>query len=257
MRFAIALLATNLKAAFALRGTFFLQAGLMLINNLLFFVFWWVLFERFEEIRGWRIGDIAVLYGISAAGYGLAAVLAGGVQDLARHIEDGDLDPMLNLPRSVLVQAVAARTRSDGWGDVVTGMILLAMSGHLHGLAWLTAPLGVVVAGVVFAASGVLLHSSAFWLGRVEGLARQASEFLITFSVYPPSLFGWQVKLLLFTVLPAGFISYLPTELVRSFDPGMLVMVLAGAAGYAILAWWVFERGLRRYASGSRFGVRD
>jgi hypothetical protein len=29
------------------------------------------------------------------------------------------------------------------------------------------------------------------------------------------------------------------------------------AAAYAVLAWWVFERGLGRYASGSRFGVRD
>jgi ABC-type Na+ transport system ATPase subunit NatA/ABC-type uncharacterized transport system permease subunit len=203
------------------------------------------------------IGDVAVLFGVSAGGYGLTAVFGGGVQDLARRIEGGDLDPMLTLPRSVLVQAVAARTRPDGWGDVATGMILVAMSGHLHGLAWLTAPLALVLAGVVFTAAGVLLHSSAFWLGRVDGLARQATEFLTTFSVYPPSLFGWQLKLLLFTVLPAGFISYLPTELVRSFEPGTLALAVGGAAAYAVLAAWVFARGLRRYASGSRFGVRD
>lgn len=257
MGFAIALLATNLKAALALRGAFLMQAGLMLVNNLLFFVFWWVLFDRFEDVRGWRIGDVAVLYGVAGAGYGVAAVLAGGVYDLARRIEGGELDPMLTLPRSVLVQAVAARTRSDGWGDIATGVILVGASGHLHGIAWITAPLAVLAAAVMFVAAGVLLHSTAFWLGRVEGLARQASEFIITFSVYPPPLFGGVVRILLFTVLPAGFISHLPAQLVRRFDLGTLALVAGGAIIYTALALWVWQRGLRRYASGSRFGVRD
>jgi ABC-2 type transport system permease protein len=257
MRFAIALFRINLQAAFALRGAFWLQAGLMLVNNLLFFVFWWVLFERFEEIRGWRIGDVAVLYGVTAAGYGLAAILAGGVQDLARRIEGGELDPMLTLPRSVLVQAAGARTRPDGWGDVASGIILVAMSGHLHGIAWVTAPLSMVCAGVVFAAAGVVLHSGAFWLGAIEGLARQVYDLMLTFAVYPPTLFGWQLKLLFFTVLPAGFVGHLPAELVRSFDLGTLLVLVAGTIAWAALAWWLFERGLRHYASGSRFGVRD
>ena len=257
MRFAIALFVTNLKAALALRGAFWLQAGLMLVNNLLFFVFWWVLFERFEEIRGWRIGDVAVLFGVSAAGYGLAAILAGGVHDLARRIDAGELDPMLTLPRSVLVQAAGARTRPDGWGDVATGAILVAMSGHLHGAAWVTTPLAMICAGVMFAAVGVVLHSGAFWLGSVDGLARQGIELLITFSVYPPPLFGGALKLLLFTVLPAGFVGHLPAELVRGFDPATLALVVGGTIAWAMLAGWVFERGLRRYASGSRFGVRD
>lgn len=257
MRFAIALLKINLAAAFALRGAFWLQASMMLVNNLLFFVFWWVLFERFEELRGWRLGDVAVLFGVSAAGYGLAAIVAGGVHDLARRIEGGELDPMLTLPRSVLVQAAAARTRPDGWGDVATGVVLVAMSGHLHGLAWITAPLAAICSAITFAAAGIVAHSAAFWLGRVEDLARQATELLITFGIYPPPLFGWTLKLVLFTVLPAAFVSYLPAELVRSFELGTLAGMVAGTAAWAVLAWWVFERGLRSYASGSRFGVRD
>lgn len=257
MRFALALLATNLKASFALRSAFWMQAAFMAINNLVFFVFWWVLFERFEEIRGWRLEDVAALYGVSAAGFGLAAILAGGIPDLARRIEEGGLDPLLTLPRSVLLQAAAARTRADGWGDVLSGAVLLWLSGSLHGVGWAIAPLGVLISALMFAATGILVHSSAFWLGRVEALARQASEFLITFSVYPPSLFGPGLKVLLFTVIPAGFISYLPAQLLRSFEPGTLALAVGGALGYALLAAWTFGRGLRVYASGSRFGVHE
>ena len=59
--------------------------------------------------------------------------------------------------------------------------------------------------------------------------------------------------LLLFTVLPAGFVAYLPVQVVRQPSVAGLVMLLAGSASYVVLANWVFGRGLRRYASGSRF----
>jgi hypothetical protein len=131
MRFFIALFLTNLRASFALRVAFWMQAGFMALNNVLFFTIWWILFERFEEIRGYRIEDMAALYGIAAAGYGVAAVLAGGLHDLARRIDHGDLDAILTQPKSVLVQAVASRTRPDGWGDIVSGAALLILSGMM------------------------------------------------------------------------------------------------------------------------------
>ena len=58
LRFLGALVAMNLKSSFALRGAFWLQAGFMVANNVLYFTFWWIFFDRFEEIRGWRIADM-------------------------------------------------------------------------------------------------------------------------------------------------------------------------------------------------------
>lgn len=251
------LIATNFKASFALRGAFLMQSGLMALNNLLFFVFWWVLFERFEEIRGWRIEDVAALYGLAAASYGIAAVLAGGFGDLARKIHEGELDPLLTRPRSVLVQAVAARSRPDGLGDIVSGLALVGLSGYLE---LSTAPLVLLCLGlgaVTFTASAVLIHSVAFWLGRVETLARQLSEFVIMFSVYPPTLFGPSLKVVMFTVLPAGFISHLPVELLRDFDVAGLGWLVGGVVAYVAVAHWVFHRGLAQYESGSRFSMHE
>lgn len=257
MRYLLSLLAINLKAAFALRTAFWMQVVFMLLNNLLLFVFWWVIFERFDQIRGWRLPDVATLFGISAAGYGVAAILAGGVPDLARRIHDGELDPMLTLPRSVLLQAVAARTRPDGWGDIVSGLVLVGLAGYLDLAHLPLVLLAILVSAFMFTASGVLVQCAAFWLGKVDALARQITDFIVTFCTYPPVLFGWKLKVLLFTLLPAGFISYLPVALVRDFDASTLALALAGAAIYGALARWVFGRGLRHYASGSRFGVRS
>jgi ABC-2 type transport system permease protein len=56
--------------------------------------------------------------------------------------------------------------------------------------------------------------------------------------------------------LPAGFVSYLPVEVVRRPSLSTLMACVFGTAGYAAFAFWFFARGLRRYESGNRFSVQ-
>ena len=256
LAFLAALLRTTLAASLALRGAFWLQAALMAVNNLVFFTVWWIFFDAFEEVRGWRLGDMAALYGVVATAFGTVVVLAGGVRELALHIAEGELDAWLVQPRSVLVQALGSRSWAAGWGDMLSGLGLIAASGLVSWHSLWTVPLAVGVSASVFCATGVLLGSSAFWLGRTDMLARQLFEYLLTFSLYPAPIFGGGLRVLLFTLVPAGFIGHLPVELVRRFEPGTAALALGGAALYAGLAVLCFRRGLARYASGSRFASR-
>ena len=86
-------------------------------------------------------------------------------------------------------------------------------------------------------------------------MARQLWELLITFSLYPEPLFGGVLRLALFTVLPAGFVGYLPARVVHAPSAPQVCLLVGGAAAYLALAVLVFDRGLRRYASGSRFST--
>ena len=102
-------------------------------------------------------------------------------------------------------------------------------------------------------ACGVVFFSLAFWLGSVETVATQLWELLITFSLYPEPLFGGALRLVLFTVLPAGFVGYMPIRILHAPSLTNVAMLICVAIGYVCVAVWVFDRGLRRYASGSRF----
>jgi viologen exporter family transport system permease protein len=102
-------------------------------------------------------------------------------------------------------------------------------------------------------ASGVVFFSLAFWLGKVDTLARQLWELVITFALYPEPIFGGMVRLALFTVIPAGFVGYLPARLVQRASPGQAMLLAVAAAVYLAIAAAVFNRGLRRYSSGARF----
>ena len=190
LRFLGALVATNLRASLALRGAFWLQASFMALNNLAYFSVWWIFFARFDDIGGWRLPDLAALYGLVAASFGLTIVLCGGLRDLARHIVEGSLDTWLTQPRPALLQALASNSRASGWGDVASGLCFLVASGVVSPLEIPLAIAAALMAATVFVCCGLILHSLAFWLGDVDSLVRQVWEFLITFSLYPPTLFS-------------------------------------------------------------------
>ena len=253
LAFTRALVATNFKAALALRSAFVIQVVFMALNNFTFFVFWWALMAHVTTLRGWQLADIQMLFGMVAAAFGLTVTVAGGVRHLGRFIEDGDLDTLLTQPRSVLVHAVGMRAQPSGFGDLISGLIFLAWSGQI---SWHAMPLVVVVivaGALIFVACGILFFSLAFWLGRVETVATQLWDLLVTFSLYPEPLFGGTLRLVLFTVLPAGFVGYLPVRILHAPTLANVALLISAAIAYLCLATLMFDRGLRRYASGSRF----
>jgi ABC-2 type transport system permease protein len=254
--FVLALFRSQLGASFALRAAFFTSAAFMLLNDLLFLITWWLIMQRFGHVRGWRIEDVMCLYAVSAGGYGICVIVFGGVYDLSRKIQDGELDSFLVQPKNVLFQALASQTRPSGWGDLVAALALFALSGLVswRSLPWLV--IALACSAVTFAACGVVMHSLAFWLGRIHSLSRGLWEFTLNFSLYPPALFDGAMKFILFTLLPAGFISYLPVELIRHPTALALAAAVGGTALYSAFALWLFARGLRHYASGNRFSAK-
>jgi ABC-2 type transport system permease protein len=255
IRFLWALFGTNLKSVTALRGSFLLSMTFMALNNLTFFVFWWVLFGRVGSVRGWQIADVELLFGVSAAGFGLMQAVAGGAVHLSRFIDDGTLEPLLTQPKPILPYVLGCRSQASGFGDLLSGVFFVVHSGYV---GWSRLPLLVVcvlASAVAFTATCVVFFSLAFWVKRTHVLSRQLFDILITLSLYPDPLFGGVLRLILFTVLPAGIVAYLPMHVLRE---GLLVdlcLLLAAVSGYVWLAVRVFSAGLRRYSSGSRFGV--
>lgn len=255
LQFLVALFWTNLKAVTALRGSFLLSMTFMALNNATYFVFWWLLLGRVGQLRGWQIADVELLFGVSAAGFGLMQATCGGAVHLGRLIDEGALDPLLAQPKPTLPYALGCRAQASGFGDLVSGLAFIGLSGQL---SWHKAPFvlfSVLCSCAGFTATCVVFFSLAFWAKKTHALSRQLLDVLITFSLYPEPIFGGPLKLLLYSLLPAGFVSYLPARVVRDASWSTACALLFGTAFYCWLATRVFQAGLRRYSSGSRFGV--
>ena len=251
----VRLISASVRSALSLRATFFLRVLLMFANNFLFFIIWWILFQRVDQIAGWRLNDVAFLFGVSAAGFGLGCALLQGFIRLPQLIRDGGLDSYLLKPASVLQQVLASRSEPSAWGDVLSGLTMLLMSGYLNTVNLPAILICIGCGASTFVSSGVIFHSLAFWFDQADDLASRLWETTITFSLYPENIFPGGVRFLLYTLWPAGLIAFLPSRIVRTHSPELLLVLVPASIAFALLAQFIFNRGLARYESGNRFSL--
>lgn len=246
----------NLMSAMAYRGAFVLQIFGMLLNDLMLLVFWTLLFQRFPLLNGWDLTGVVTIYAVSAAGFGLTVVVCGNVTRVAQTIASGDLDYYLALPADPLLHLLSARMDLPGWGDMLFGMVLYVAV--VPG-GWQTFPLFLLLTAliaVIFCGVGVLAGSLAFWLGQAQDLALQWFNATLSFALYPVDFFPGLVRVCLYTLLPSAFIGSVPARLLLQFDGEQLGLLAAFALGLALLARFVFYRGLLRYESGNLVATR-
>lgn len=100
------------------------------------------------------------------------------------------------------------------------------------------------------------MSSLAFFVSDSQRLGDNVFMAFVTFASQPASIFTGWYKVMFLTVIPAGFISLYPVELIKNFNLTDLGIMVGGCSFFFILAVKFFYFGLRRYTSGNRFGVR-
>jgi ABC-2 type transport system permease protein len=78
-----------------------------------------------------------------------------------------------------------------------------------------------------------------------------AVNAMITFAIYPITLFDSTAKIILFTIIPAALMGALPASFARNFTWDVLAQMFVGSLAFLALSIFVFQSGLRRYESGS------
>jgi ABC-2 type transport system permease protein len=255
IKFLLAVWKANLQSIMEYRVSFLTQVFGMMLNNFIYFAIWIIFFDRFKEVRGWGISDMYITYGVLASAFGLVAVFFGNSFNLGEIINQGRLDYYLSLPRPVLLHTITSRTIASGMGDLMYGFLSYALSGQFSWDGLLRFVLAMLLAATVFASFLILVQSLAFWLGMISNLTGLAFNAILTFGIYPITLFDNYAKLILFTLIPAAFVGALPAEFIRAFTWQTLAQLLLGAIAFLFLAVTVFRLGLRRYESGSAIQV--
>ena len=246
----------NLRAQMAYRNAFASQIVGMIVNDAIWVTFWVIFFTRFPVIAGWHARDVITLWALVATGFGMAYAFYGNSLTLANLIVQGQLDAWMLYPRSLLPHLLLGKMNATAWGDILFGIGVYATFAHpdpAH-LAWFLA-LAICVA-VVFVGFGVLTGSLALYIGNATALASQWQNAAMSFATYPDALFSGVVKVLLYTLLPAGFISYLPMHALRTLSPADALLAACGALGVLALGTAAFYHGLKRYESGNLLEMR-
>ncbi|PWB75676.1 MAG: hypothetical protein C3F07_04900 [Anaerolineales bacterium] len=255
LKFLLAIWKTNLLSVMEYRVSFLTQAIGMMANDFMYFVIWIIFFDRFKDVRGWGIQDMYITYGVLASSFGLVSLLFGNAFNLSDIIARGRLDYYLSLPRPVLLHTVSSRMIASGMGDFTYGFVSYAISGQFTWDGLLRFVLATLLAAAVFAAFLILMQSLAFWFGMMSNFSALALNAILTFGIYPITLFDNYAKLILFTIIPAALVGAVPAEFITRFTWQTLAELLLGATIFLGLAVTVFRLGLKRYESGSAIQV--
>lgn len=255
LRFLLELWKVNLFSAMEYRASFISQVIGMIINDIIYFLFWFLFFDRFRQVEGWAMKDMILLFSIITVGFGLGNTLFGNSMRVAELISDGRLDYYLALPRNVLLHVLASRSMISAIGDLFVGIIAFACLGKWeisNILIWL---LSSICSGIIMVCSMAIFGCLSFWLGNASQLSSTAHNALLTLSLYPENIFQGGIRFLMFTILPAGLIGAIPYRIVRDMDWIALCSLMIISMVFIILLWMVFSAGLKRYESGSAIAV--
>lgn len=255
-RFFAAAFAANAKSALEYRVNFLVQFFGMVLNNAAFAAFWAVLIGRTGSVGGYGFSDVMFIWALVSSSFGLAHVLAGNVRSIGRIVMEGGLDVYLLQPKDAFVNLLASRTVVSAWGDLAYGFIVLALlPGTDFGRVLLFCAL-MAPGAVIFAATFAAAESLTFFLGNAQAVSSALAEFMLSFSLYPEGVFGKNLRWLFYSIIPSGFVAFVPLRIYRAMDWAVVPALWAIAAIYAALSKALFNAGLKRYESGNRMDAR-
>lgn len=242
----------NLQSSMEYKINFIVQSVGMVINNLTFILFWWILFNKMgNQIGGYSFQQLLMIWAFASSGFGFSQVLFGNSMFLTKLIIEGKLDSYLLQPKNVLWNILISKSRISAWGDLLYGAILYFFAVPFSIANWILFILIVISSGFLFTAVMVIANTLSFYLGRASAFSNLIPEFVVTLSIYPEGLFTGITRFLLYTFLPAGFISYIPVKLLIDFSWKYIIYIVGFDIIFILLTFKFFYMGLKRYESGN------
>ncbi len=238
------------REALANRAGFWSQIAIMIVNDVVWVVFWFLFFDRVGAVRGWDLDRLVVLFAVLTTSAGIVLGLLNNARRTGQLAATGALDAALALPVSPLAYLLVRRVEPVNVGDLFFGLGLFVALGDPTPTRVAVFAYGVACAVLILTGFLVLVGSLSFWAGRSDA-GDLGFHALLLFSNYPVDIFGGATRVFLYAVIPAGFVSSAPARLVDDFDVRLALGTGAVAVAVAAAGATAFTVGLRRYTSGA------
>lgn len=241
--------------------TFVTNVLFMMVNNATFIVQWLILFSLKEDIGGYSLNGVLILWGTAAGVFGLSNILFARAFSLWDLIINGKLDSFLVQPKSVLLGVITSRSSTSAIGDLAYGYVLILIV-HMHrgpgkmAAALLLFTFFTITGTVIVTSFAVIVGSMSFYFVRADIMGNNLISAILSFSTYPDGIFKGAVKFILTFIIPVGMAQYIPVHLMTDFKLVPALLVTGYALAVCGLAVLVFYRGLKRYSSSSLFEMR-
>ncbi|MDQ0014425.1 ABC-2 type transport system permease protein [Variovorax boronicumulans] len=221
----------------------------------------WALFHRFGEVQGWRIGEVALFYGLVNCMFALADALGRGFDVLGTEfLRTGAFDRLLLRPRPLTLQLMGNDFRISRAGRLLQGLAVVVFATQQAGIEWTATTVAIALfalAGGVALFLGILVLQGtlSFWTVESLEIANVLTYGGVQAAQYPLALYARWFRRVLTFVVPLACVAYYPAlAILGKADPlgaPGWVGIVSPVTGFVFLAaaFGVWRLGLRRYAS--------
>ncbi len=219
-----------------------------------------VVLARFREIHGWKVGEIAFLFGLLTFSQGFTTLFFNALVNFDQMLIQGEFDRTLVRPLSPLGQVVFSRFEASTVAHLFLGTVALYYGAKYSGIEWTLKKdlfLPFVIAGGVLIQSATRLTVSAvaFWTLRNSSLVHIVVFSSKEFILYPVSIYNHGVQFFLTFIFPIAFVNFYPAQYFLDktgenlFHPALqMATPLVGAILFA-LSLYIWKRGIDHYQS--------
>jgi ABC-2 type transport system permease protein len=218
----------------------------------------WIMFSQLDLLGGFGLHEVALLYGASSIGLGIADTLIGSVERIGEYIRTGRLDQMLTKPLPLLLQVCADQFTLRRLGRLTQATVVFGWACTY--VDW--TPARVLVAVSMLVSGGLVFFGLFVGFSCVQFWTTDATEFANAFTYggatvtqYPLNIFPREVLVGLTFVIPVAFVNWYPCLFLlgRSDPTGMpeAFQFLSPVAGVLTMAaaLLVWRSGVRHYTS--------
>lgn len=235
--------------------TFILNVVMMMLNNSSFIIQWLVMFSLKDSIGGFGFIEVMLMWGISSSVFGLSHLFFDGAYELDGIVTEGKLDAYLVQPKNTLLMVITSKTSISALGDLLYGLIVGFIFWHEphHIILFL---IYIILGSIIYTSFMLIVHSVTFWFPNINDAADSLNSLFVNFSLYPLDIFSEVIKIIMFTIIPAGIAVYLPIISIMNFNLYYLLIVLGATVIFVSIAFITFYSGLKRYTSSNLMSSR-
>ncbi len=221
-----------------------------------------LILQRFDNVGGWKLPEVAFLYGMVEMAFGSMDMLFSGFDpdNFSLQVQRGLLDQLMLRPVDITLQVLGSEFIVRRIGRIAQGAAVFALGLALLPIQW--TPLKLVYLPVVFASlvcffGGLFIIGATITFWTVESIE---AVNIFTYGgtemmAYPMSIYPDWMRRFFTYIVPAIFLNYYPAlYILGKPDPlGLPAFApfLAPVAGFSVLLvaalFWQF--GLRHYQS--------
>jgi ABC-2 type transport system permease protein len=219
-------------------------------------------FQRFGNIAGWSLAEIAFLYGFVEAAFGVMDMVFSGFdpQNFGRQTRLGRFDQLLLRPVNITIQVVGSEFILRRLGRVFQGFLILYIALQSVQIEWTYAKIlymPVVFVSMICFFGGLFIIGATMSFWTVESLE---AVNIFTYGgaemmSYPMNIYPDRVRQFFTYIIPAIFLIYYPALYILdkpdplgmpSFAPFIAPVV---GSGMFVIATFFWRYGILHYQS--------